>query len=142
MQSLKKYQTRDGCEVRIYATDGDSRWPVHGAVRIPHSMTSTPYWHSMIWTIDGHDHNKDYKGEWDLIEIPAKKTFEVGKKYRTRGGNIAQIYATDCNGDRPIRGDILVPGQDRKLVYWCANGRFYNDGDVDDWDLTNLELYE
>ena len=28
----KKYRTRDGREVRIYATDGEGTYPIHGAV--------------------------------------------------------------------------------------------------------------
>ena len=28
----KKYRTKDGREVRIYATDGVGHYPVHGAV--------------------------------------------------------------------------------------------------------------
>jgi hypothetical protein len=30
----KKYRTRDGREVRIYATDGKGVYPVHGAVKV------------------------------------------------------------------------------------------------------------
>ena len=30
----KTYRTRDGREVRIYATDGAGSWPIHGAVKL------------------------------------------------------------------------------------------------------------
>jgi predicted DNA-binding protein with PD1-like motif len=30
----KKYRTRDGHEVRIYATDGMGLYPVHGAISV------------------------------------------------------------------------------------------------------------
>ena len=29
----KKYRTRNGREVRIYATDAGGQWPIHGAVK-------------------------------------------------------------------------------------------------------------
>lgn len=29
----KQYRTRDGREVRIYATDGDTEMPIHGAIK-------------------------------------------------------------------------------------------------------------
>jgi hypothetical protein len=45
----KTYRTRDGREVRIYATDGIGLWPVHGA-----AMTNTHAgWKSLIWDKDG-----------------------------------------------------------------------------------------
>ena len=42
-----KYQTRDGCEVRIYAVDGACAFPVHGAVK------RSDEWRSATWTSDG-----------------------------------------------------------------------------------------
>jgi len=64
----KKYQTRDGRKVRIYATDGGAGSPVMGAV-----FYTTPngqwWWKSARWTEDGR---YDYHGrqtETDLIEV-------------------------------------------------------------------------
>ena len=58
----KKYRTRDGREVRIYATDGQEDWPIHGAT------LQSFGWSSDCWTKDGstltnmpHSH--------DLIEV-------------------------------------------------------------------------
>ena len=58
----KKYRTRDGREVRIYATDGQEDWPIHGAT------LKSFGWSSDCWTKDGstltnmpHSH--------DLIEV-------------------------------------------------------------------------
>ena len=58
----KKYRTRDGREVRIYATDGQEDWPIHGAT------LQSFGWSSDCWTKDGstltnmpHAH--------DLIEV-------------------------------------------------------------------------
>jgi hypothetical protein len=70
----KKYKTRDGREVRIYATDGRGTYPAHGAIEI------TEGWESTSWTAGGY-----YVGEsmsihdYDLIEVKPriKKTFEV-----------------------------------------------------------------
>lgn len=64
----KKYRTRDGREVRIYATDGGAGSPVMGAV-----FYTTPngqsWWESARWTEDGR---YDYHGRQtntDLIEV-------------------------------------------------------------------------
>ena len=64
----KKYRTRDGRAVRIYATDGGAGSPVMGAV-----FYTTPngqsWWESARWTEDGR---YDYHGRQtntDLIEV-------------------------------------------------------------------------
>lgn len=58
----KQYRTRDGREVRIYATDGCGFHKIHGAVK--HSNG----WQQMDWTEDGlyleHPNNEHF----DLIE--------------------------------------------------------------------------
>jgi hypothetical protein len=43
----KQYRTRDGREVRIYATDGFGIWAVHGAI-----LTDDGWW-AMCWAEDG-----------------------------------------------------------------------------------------
>ena len=58
----KKYRTRSGNEVRLYADDGGDWYPIHGAIRFEDR------WISASWGNDG----KDYSGEGsglDLIEI-------------------------------------------------------------------------
>ena len=57
----KKYRTRGGQEVRIYATDGTGSHPVHGAVKISIG------WISCCWMQEGfHMVNG---GSYDLIEV-------------------------------------------------------------------------
>ena len=43
----KQYKTRDGREVRIYATDGNGHKPIHGAIREGES------WVAYTWLYDG-----------------------------------------------------------------------------------------
>ena len=43
----KKYQTRDGCEVRIYAVDAGGQTPVHGAIK------RNDVWVVTAWTKEG-----------------------------------------------------------------------------------------
>ena len=43
----KQYRTRDGREVRIYATDGKGIYPVHGAVKVEDG------WLSYTWKATG-----------------------------------------------------------------------------------------
>ena len=57
----KQYRTRDGREVRIYATDGTSR-PVHGAIKYPKD------WRAETWLLDG-SWIYDEEHTLDLIEV-------------------------------------------------------------------------
>jgi len=60
----KKYRTRDGREVRIYATDGGSRYPVHGAVCMDDG------WLPRQWTEQGELSNgRLVPSAHDLIEV-------------------------------------------------------------------------
>jgi len=62
----KQYRTRDGREVRIYATDGAMPRPVHGAVKSSYDST----WHSFQWHEDGRlVHNVLAVDLSDLIEV-------------------------------------------------------------------------
>ena len=57
----KQYRTRDGHEVRIYATDGDNNKTIHGAVW-------SDGWQFRLWYADG-SYNKDIESKMDLIEV-------------------------------------------------------------------------
>jgi hypothetical protein len=60
----KQYTTREGQEVRIYATDGAYDFPIHGAV------LNDDGWEDQTWKQDGgfnHDASR-----FDLIEIVPK----------------------------------------------------------------------
>ena len=57
----KTYRTRDGLEVRIYATDGDNNKTIHGAVW-------SDGWQFRLWYADG-SYNKDIESKMDLIEV-------------------------------------------------------------------------
>lgn len=58
----KSYRTRDGREVRIYATDGGNEYKVHGAVR------DNGIWLPQAWLSDGKALYFD-EHDADLIEI-------------------------------------------------------------------------
>lgn len=55
--------------------------------------------------------------------------FEVGKKYLTRGGEEARVYATDGSVNRPIHGAIF--GDKRRpggwySTDWTNTGRYHD----------------
>ena len=67
----KKYRTRDGREVRIYATDGIGSYPVHGATR------GRQGWTPEKWTADGLFFYDGSQREGDLVEVKPRIKREV-----------------------------------------------------------------
>jgi hypothetical protein len=57
------YRTRDGREVRIYATDGEADQAVHGAFK------KDGLWICCAWQSDGSYYNFTGKSNLDLIEV-------------------------------------------------------------------------
>ena len=62
----KQYRTRDGREVRIYATDRGGCWPVHGAIKTKDSGV----WVNYCWSANG----SALYSELDLIEVRPRHT--------------------------------------------------------------------
>jgi hypothetical protein len=58
----KQYRTRDGREVRIYATDGADKYPVHGSIKYETG------WELFTWQLDGM-RTPGREGGGDLIEV-------------------------------------------------------------------------
>jgi len=66
----KKYTTRDGQKVRIYATDGAEKHIIHGAIKTNFG------WESFVWNKNGNILASKEEHEYDLIEIPTFKDKE------------------------------------------------------------------
>lgn len=64
------FQTRDGRPVRIYAIDGNKKYPVHGAY-----FETTDGWSSCSWTgVGGFDcQHRSEKLNTDIIRRPVKR---------------------------------------------------------------------
>ena len=60
----KDYLTADGREVRIYTTDGNGKWPVHGAIKCKNGV-----WQVRQWTVDGLIGLGRGGNELDLVEV-------------------------------------------------------------------------
>ena len=58
----RTYRTRDGREVRIYATDGSVPYTVHGAIK------TKGEWRGFFWSESGSQYGHQI-GEADLIEV-------------------------------------------------------------------------
>ena len=80
----KTYRTRDGREVRIYATDGRGDYPVHGAIQ---TVTG---WESHIWFKDGKSIFQDDKERpADLFEVKPRHKRTVWINVYEGGGVFA-----------------------------------------------------
>jgi hypothetical protein len=66
-----KVQTRDGTEVRIYATDASGDYPVHGARRRGYG------WEPETWTLKGAYTLSVIENARDLVPVPQAQYFNV-----------------------------------------------------------------
>ena len=85
----KKYQTRDGREVRVYAVDGGGVYPTHGAYLCGEG------WIHETWTTEGLA-SVSCRSRADLIEVKPERTMWINV-YRDHGFGSqgqANIYAT------------------------------------------------
>lgn len=64
----EELQTRDGRTVRIYATDGQGPYAIHGAV------LNTEGWTALKWTLDGRNLNCEMECRNDIVTKPARVT--------------------------------------------------------------------
>ena len=63
----KPLQTRDGQQIRIYATDGSGDYPLHGA------FLRKDGWNKESWTVEGK-YVVGEDNEWDIINVKTKHT--------------------------------------------------------------------
>lgn len=111
----KKYTTRDGRAVRIYATDAGGEYPIHGAIK------NGDEWKGCDWSTTGQRHLTIPQTSSDLIEVkperegwvnvyaaPAGSPFSVGVAYADKqdadaqtavGGRIACLHIKFTEGE-------------------------------------------
>lgn len=70
----KKYKTRDGKEVRIYATDHVGSFPICGAIRYENG------WEEDSWEEDGRNSYYSYDSPDDLVEVSKYEDFKIDDK--------------------------------------------------------------
>ena len=109
----KTYRTRDGREVRIYATDGDDWSPIHGAIQ------TSGRWSACVWRKDGSRIDPTIKDLGDLIEVKPRIKREVW----------VNVYAVELHTSlhrSKESADAFAPGLDRiacvKLTIDCEEG--------------------
>ena len=92
----KKYTTRNGLPVRIYATDAGGARSVHGAVAQP----GGDVWIQANWEADGHSFSGS---EYDLIPAKAWRAWKEGESpvrimIRKKGVTLVEAKRTrDCD---------------------------------------------
>ena len=87
----KQYKTRDGREVRIYATDGCNGFRVHGAV-----YCKAAGWEHRAWFADDGRHHSCTESPLDLIEVKPRIKREVWVNVYPNG---VEAYSTRHSAD-------------------------------------------
>jgi hypothetical protein len=60
---------------------------------------------------------------------------EAGKKYRTRGGNEAEVLKTDLRNEQPIVGIVTHDDGSQCVYEWTVDGYYWPDDPRSDLDL-------
>jgi hypothetical protein len=98
----RTYRTRDGREVRIYATDGVDDQSIHGAVK-----DNNNGWILHAWYSDGVHARSDRNGRYDLIEVrPRHKRTVWINMYETVGNQTSHHFKEQADDERDPVGCI------------------------------------
>jgi len=109
----KQYQTRDGCEARVYAVDGGGDYPVHGAYVNEHG------WITSIWCKDGRSSMSSPSRDepYDLVEVKPRIQREVW--LNVYNGRLCTGYPSKEESDRASSYDRIAC---LKVVIDCEEG--------------------
>ncbi len=70
----RKYRTKEGWNVKLYATSDDKDYPIVGAYQCPDGK-----WINESWTAEGKQFKNVGSSEGDLVEIPNSQTITFDK---------------------------------------------------------------
>jgi hypothetical protein len=110
----KKYRTRDGREVRIYAVDAKGKWPIHGATR----YGDNDCWTIREWHENGMTPSSLGNHELDLIEVKPRIQREVWVNVYPNGNLCYHDSREKADGAGKCCGRIACV----KLVIDCEEG--------------------
>lgn len=87
----KPVRTKDGQEVRIYATDAGGTYPIHGAMAGKEGR-----WVHYTWTLSGSADVYSPNHAWDLVNVPERvrvhRWINVQRAMGEPGGVWARLY--------------------------------------------------
>jgi hypothetical protein len=92
----KQYKTRDGRDVRIYATDGGGDEPIHGAYR---DSEDGDVWILAAWCADGAFY-ESVESPRDLIEVKPEREGWINVYAKLDYPSASVIHATKESADR------------------------------------------
>lgn len=125
IEAGKRYVSRSGLEVRIYATDCGGEFPIHGA-----RLLTPGWWESETWTPDGfymanRDGNTfDIVGPWVDPPEPKWRPFRDDELLGLIGRVVTPVYDVSrfsivtgvIGGSVTVDGKVLSP--DRLFMDW------------------------
>lgn len=120
----KKYRTRHGQEVRLYAADGAGPFPIHGARLTPQG------WLRESWTELGSYHSVNREADYDLVEVPPPYShIKIDDP----------VYVWDDDGTEKIKAHFAgISEQGAPLVYVGGQTSWTSQGPLPEW--RNCEL--
>jgi hypothetical protein len=103
----KKYKTRSGLDVRIYATDGGGEYSVHGA------YLDGGEWEQESWTESGHHLSGVDCGSLDLVEVvPLLERWIVVQE-----SNGYITHCCTCTTEQEASSFVRASGKGNRVVH-------------------------
>ena len=108
----KKYKTRDGREVRVYATDMGGEYPVHGAWK------DDDVWVCDTWRDDGGYHyNGNGESETDLVEVEGSLYSDALKEAAKKWKPFLQFSPPHSEKQQPASLSLTQHGNTTTIQY-------------------------
>lgn len=113
----KKYRTANGKTAKVYATDGQGDYCVHGAI------LEVDGWNSVRWKADGSAINSGTTHPHDLIEVTEAYpiTIQTATKWDKRFLGLAH-HIGQWSKDPSTKVGAVIVNQDRSIVSLGYNG--------------------
>ena len=108
----KNYRTRDGREVRIYATDGRGEFQIHGAIKTDIG------WSCSEWKLNGQSY-ANRSGPNDLIEVRQRHKRTVWLNFYDDGTQTSHHNLEEAEEER---GEICIACVKVKLDFEEGEG--------------------
>jgi hypothetical protein len=131
----KKYKTKAGHEVKLLALNlPNTKYPVKFEY-----LSGCGEWLVTYCTIEGKYYDNGADCSYDLVEDTTMQ-IEIGKKYKTKGGDEVKLYEIIPNQLHPVMGALEDLSTNSWIpTSWCLDGCYYSKDTSSSFDLVEIE---
>jgi hypothetical protein len=131
----KKYKTKAGHKVTLLALNiSNTKYPVKFEY-----LSGCGEWLVCNCTIEGKYYDNGADCSYDLVEDTTMQ-IEIGKKYKTKGGDEVKLYEIVSDQTHCVMGAIKERTTGNWVsINWTITGSYYDETDTTSFDLVEVE---